>query len=70
MNLFQQPAYKYEIFIEGAIETTSYAMIFSSRQLSDDNGRRVMRSLLIAIPTLLMVSFGTWAFLVLVVLEH
>jgi hypothetical protein len=29
-----------------------------------------MRSLLIAIPALLMVSFGIWAFLVLVVLEH
>ena len=40
------------------------------RQLSDDNGRRVMKSLLIAIPALLMVGFGAWAFLVLVVLEH
>ena len=29
-----------------------------------------MRSLLIAIPALLMVGFGAWAFLVLVVLEH
>lgn len=29
-----------------------------------------MRSLLIAVPTLLMVCFGAWAFLVLVVLEH
>jgi hypothetical protein len=29
-----------------------------------------MRSLLIAISTLLMVSFGAWAILVLVVLEH
>jgi hypothetical protein len=29
-----------------------------------------MRSLLIAISTLLTVSFGAWAFLVLVVMEH
>jgi hypothetical protein len=29
-----------------------------------------MRSLLIAIPTLLTLSFGAWAILVLVVLEH
>jgi hypothetical protein len=29
-----------------------------------------MRSLLITIPALLVVSFGAWAFLVLVVLEH
>jgi hypothetical protein len=30
----------------------------------------VMRVLLIAIPTVLVISFGAWAFLVLVVLEH
>jgi hypothetical protein len=29
-----------------------------------------MKSLLIAIPTLLALSFSAWAFLVLVVLEH
>jgi hypothetical protein len=29
-----------------------------------------MRSLLLAVPALLMVGFGAWAFLVLVVLEH
>jgi len=29
-----------------------------------------MRSLFIAIPALLMVGYGAWAFLVLVVLEH
>jgi hypothetical protein len=70
MNFSQHPAYKYEIFIEGAIGVSIRRNDFSSRQLSDDNGRRVMKSLLITIPALLVVSFGTWAFLVLVVLEH
>jgi hypothetical protein len=43
----------------------------SSSKLRDDSHRRqAMRSLLIAIPTLLTLSFGAWAILVLVVLEH
>jgi hypothetical protein len=69
MNFLQPSTYLYEIFICGILRQRNVREFRSSAEVSDEGRRRVMR-LLIAIPALLTVSFGAWAFLVLVVLEH
>lgn len=71
MSFLQQATYRYEIFIEVPLHQADAPGGPSSSKLRDDSHRRqAMRSLLIAIPTLLTLSFGAWALLVLVVLEH
>ena len=71
MNFLQQETYEYETFIRVGLRQHGEREIPSSKELSDDSRRRrAMRSLLIAITALLTVSFGVWAFVVLVVLEH
>ena len=71
MNLLQRTEYKYEIPIwAGLRKHDAHEFSPSRKALGHSRRRSVMRSLLIALSTLLTVSFGAWAFLVLVVLEH
>jgi hypothetical protein len=71
MNFAQQDTYEFEFFIKARLVEDDARDFPSSKRLTDNSGRqRAMRSLLIAIPALLMVSFGAWAFLALIVLEH